>query len=324
MAQLRDVWPVLRRVGPYNFARRVVHEVLIDHITIWASALAYQWLFAVFPFFIFLLSLLPYLPQRAKVQVNEPLQQLVFVLPQGAAHTLWSNIQNVMEHQHRGLMSLGIIVALWAASGGMSLTLRAMDICFDLPHGRPLYRQRILAIILTVVSCVFILATLILLPIGTLAINWIAERHIAGISAGMLLLLNIARFAAAAILMFTFVAIVYYFGPWIKQEFHVLTPGAVFTVGVWLLLASFFRMYIEKFGRYDQTYGTVGGVAILLLFFYIDAMVLLIGAEINSEIDFARGIPRGTYDFRQGAIQLEQEPESSEDESEGGAEKAAK
>ena len=116
--------------------------------------------------------------------------------------------------------------------------------------------------------------------------------------------------------MFSLLAVIYYFGPSVRQNFRLLTPGAVFTIAVWLLLESFFRFYIDHFGRYDQTYGTVGGVAILLLFFYIDAFVLLVGAEINSEIDFARGIPRGTYDFRESAVVPFKEPESSEDEPE--------
>ncbi len=101
--------------------------------------------------------------------------------------------------------------------------------------------------------------------------------------------------------MITTVAVIYYFGINIRQRFNALSPGAIFTIGVWLILGIAFRIYVDRFAlrSYDRTYGTVGGVCILLLFFYIDAVVLLIGAEINSEIDFeVLGVERGTRDFR--------------------------
>src|SRR5881394_2666234 len=100
-------------------------------------------------------------------------------------------------------------------------------------------------------------------------------------------------------MMFSVVNILYHWGPSIKQRFSYITPGAVFAVTVWILLAVGFRLYVDKFGEFNETYGTVGGVAILLLAFYIDAYVVLVGAEINSEIDFAvLGVPRGSRDFR--------------------------
>jgi membrane protein len=93
-------------------------------------------------------------------------------------------------------------------------------------------------------------------------------------------------------------AVIYYFGPNIRQRFRLLTPGALFSAVVWILLDVVFRVYVDRYARYDQTYGTVGGAAILLLFFYLDGLVLLIGAEINSEIDFERlGVPSGSSDF---------------------------
>ena len=95
------------------------------------------------------------------------------------------------------------------------------------------------------------------------------------------------------------VGLIYYFGPNVKQRFRLITPGAVFCVIVWITLGSLFRLYINTFGKYEQTYGPVGGVVILLLLFYLDAMVLLIGAEINSEIDFvALNLKPGSTDFR--------------------------
>ena len=305
---------MIAHVGMWSFAKRVWKEIVDDQIFIWASALAYAWLFAVFPFLIFLLSLVPFLPWRLKVEAADPLRHAVEVLPERAATTLWDNIQNVMHRPHNGLLSLGFVVTVWAASGGMNMTISAMDLCYDLPKGRPFYKQRLLAIGLTMIATVFIMGVLVVLPLGALAERWVISQHVAAVSKGTIWLWNGARYVLAVILLFTLVAIVYYFGPHIHQQFQIITPGAVFTVIVWLMLEALFRFYVNKFGKYDQMYGAVGGVAILLLFFYIDAVVLLIGAEINSEIDFARGIPRGTYDFRDSATLVFHEPESSEDD----------
>ena len=298
MARLRDIPKVFSTVGPFEFTRRVLKEIIDDGVLVWASALAYAWLFAIFPFFIFLLTLLPYLPQAVKDHAEGPMHDALFsVLPEKGAVSLWQNIYEVMHQPHTGLLSVGILVTMWAASGGMNMTMSALDRCYDIPKPRPFYKQRPMAVGLTVVVATLILAVLILLPLGTAVTHFVRDRHIYGISEGMIIVWNIGRYSLALVLMQGVLAILYFFGPSVKLRFQVLTPGSVFTMTVWLLLGYVFRVYVNRFGKYDQTYGTVGGVAILLLFFYIDAAVLLVGAEINSEMDFALGVPRGSTDF---------------------------
>jgi membrane protein len=112
---------------------------------------------------------------------------------------------------------------------------------------------------------------------------------------------DVVRWSLALVFMFSVVAIVYYMGPNIRHRFNWITPGSVFSVLVWVLLGIGFRVYVDRVAQqsYARTYGTLGGVAILLLLFYIDALVLLIGAEINSEIDFeVLKVRRGTRDLR--------------------------
>jgi membrane protein len=300
MARIRDLPRVFTVVSPWDFFKRVLREMNEDGVFVWASALAYAWLFAIFPFFIFLLTLLPYLPQAVKDQAEDAMKtSLDSMLAEQAAATVWQNIYKVIHQPHAGLLSTGILITLWAASGGMNMTMSALDRCYDVPKSRAFYHQRPMAVGLTVVVATLILAVLILLPIGSAVTAFVRQRNIIGVSEGMIVLWNVARYSLALVLMLGVLAILYYFGPAVKQRFYILTPGSVFTITVWLLLGFLFRMYVNRFGKYDQTYGTVGGVAILLLFFYIDAVVLLVGAEINSEVDFALGVPRGSTDFRQ-------------------------
>jgi membrane protein len=305
MARLSDVPLVLRRVGPFTFAKRVVGEILDDNLLAWASSLAYSWLFAIFPFLIFLLTLIPYLPdpviEEAKIRIPQMLQDW---LPENAARTLWENIHNVLTRPRTGLLSVGLIVTIWAASGGMNMTMTALDKCYELEKGRRFYHKRGTAIGLTVAVASMILVVLVLIPIGNLLTMWSLEylRDMKGksLEPGLIWLWNVARYALALVLLITVVQLVYFFGTSIRQKWRALTPGSVFCIGVWIGLGLAFRWYVNTFARekYNQTYGTVGGVAVLLLFFYLDALVLLIGAEINSEIDFeVLGVARGSRDF---------------------------
>ena len=368
MARLQDLPPVIRREGVFGVLKRVYGQINEDNVFTWAAALAYSWLFAIFPFFLFLLTLLPYLPRDWKDGAKQQIADVVYQLPHEAAVTIYGNVQRVLDNKAGGLSVLSIALTLWAAAGGMNMTMAALDKAYDVERSRPFYKQRPLAIGLTLIVVVLILTVLVLIPIGTIATRW-AENHVfqrsakmdtrrptrgampastqsaafedevggatasrqpaatrtqsattqgaatqsattvpilpaapvPGMPPGYKFLLTtwqIGRFTLGILLMLATVAIIYHFGPNVKQRWRLLTPGSVFTVVVWMALGAAFRAYIDKYGKYDQTYGAVGGVAILLLFFYIDAVVLLVGAEINSEVDYVSlGLEPGATDF---------------------------
>jgi membrane protein len=304
MARLSDVRVVLRRVGVIAFTRRVWREVGDDHLFTWGAALAYSWLFAVFPFFIFLLTLLPYLPDRYISQAKPIIHDFLWTwLPEPSARIIWQNIEGILEHPRNGLLSIGLLVTIWAASGGVNMTMTALDKCYEIERGRGFFKRRLFAILITLIVATMVLSVLVLIPIGNLATHFTVDywnAHHWSLPAGIIWAWNIARYALAGILMFMVVAIVYYYGISVKQRWRVLSPGAIFSITVWLFLGIVFRWYVNTFGKenYNRTYGTVGGVAVLLLFFYLDALVLMIGAEINSEIDFeVLGVERGCRDF---------------------------
>lgn len=306
MARLSDVPKLFQSIGPLEFARRVWGQINDDNLFAWAAALAYSWLFAVFPFLLFLLSLIPYLPKDRRDEVQRNVRHFLMQwLPHEAARTLRENIEgniNNLLHQSKGLLLYtGLLIALWAASGGMASTMAALDRCYELDRGRPFYRQRLLAIAMTVVVMILLLSVGALLPVGSAVRAWVVARNLLDANHPLLMVFDIARWVLALLFMFLVLALIYYKGPSVKHHFYWVTPGAVFCVVVWLLLGLGFRMYIDRIGGrgYDRTYGAVGGVAILLLLFYLDALVLLIGAEINSEIDFeVLKVRRGTRDFR--------------------------
>jgi membrane protein len=257
-----------------------------DGIFVWASALAYSWLFAVFPFLILILSLVPYLPQNTRDQAKQAITSSISTMLGKEAATINSNVDVVMNNRRNGWLGIGLAVSLWVASGGMSMTMSALDKCYEVKKPRSYIHQRAVAMAITIGVTLCILIIIVLMPVGEAFGQWAASRG--RISLPMKIAFDIARYTVSVWFSIVVLGIIYHFGPNIRQRLQLLSPGAAFCTVVWFLLDGVFRIYIDKYAKYDQTYGTVGGAAILLLFFYIDALVLLVGAEINSEIDFER------------------------------------
>lgn len=304
MARLSDFPVCVRRIGLWTFCKRLWHEVNEDQLLTWGAALAYSWLFAIFPFLLFLLTLVPFLPEHFIDQAHDRIYTTLHdVFPQPMAQTIWDYVVRVLYDPPNGLWSIGLLLTLWAASGGINMTMTALDRCYEIEKGRSFFKKRLVAILTTVVVATMIIAVLVLIPVGNLLTKYMLDHWPATwrqVPEGLLIVWYVLRYAIAILLMFTVVAIMYYYGISVKQRWRFFSPGSVFTVAVWIGLAFAFKWYVNAFGKesYTRTYGTLGGVVVLLLFFYLDALVLMIGAQINSEIDFeVLGVERGCRDF---------------------------
>ncbi len=298
MAQIGDVPHVLRSIGTWAFIKRIWAQVSEDGVFTWGAALAYSWMFAIFPFLIFLLSLVPLLPQQLRQDFKPTVSNWIdTTIPSSdAAEIIKAQALPILDKPSSGgFLSFGLILTIWAASGGMSMTMSALDKAYDIEKSRGFIKHRLVAICLTFAVATLVIAVAVLLPIGTGVTSWLIKHG--KIFGWMVFLIDVIRYAIALLLLIAITAIIYYFGPNLKTRFHAVTPGAVFSIIVWLLMGIGFRIYITKFGgaaNYNKTYGAVAGLVILLLLFYVDGLVLLVGAEINSELDFAvAGIPSG-------------------------------
>ena len=284
MARLQDVIPAIRSVGIVRFIVTLCQEISSDRLTTQAAAMAYAWLFAIFPFLIFLLTLFAYIPEAKKVRAEDVIASSVHrVMANDAAETILTNLHEVLNKPRSGLLSIGLIVTLWIASGGMSMTMSALDAAYDGKRITPFYVQRPVAILLTIVVMVLILTVFLLLPVGTATEQWLAAHN--AMPMYMFWAFDLIRYGLAILLLLTILSVLYNFGTRVPHKFTFCSPGALFTLLVWFLLGAAFNFYVNKFGSYQKTYGAVGGVTIILLFFYLDALVLLIGAELNSQID---------------------------------------
>lgn len=279
-----------------------------DDIFIWASALAYSWLFALFPFILFLLTLLPYVPQAQKQQVLKSIADFQKQLPTDVASMVDDyvkvTVERVLNESQLLLTFISIGAALWVASGGMAQTMSALDRCYAV-ESRVFYKQRPYAMLLTLIVGSLIIVMIAVLPIGGVVLTWLwnNSQRLLGyqIPHGWLITLDIARWTLGVLLLIIIVNVVYHFGTRVRRHYHVLTPGAVFCILSWIAMGLAFREYIDRFAiqGYNKTYGAVGGVVILMFLFYLAGSILLLGAEINSAIDHAvLGVPRGTRDLR--------------------------
>ncbi len=272
--------PGLRGIGPGELAKRSIKEFLGDDMTTYAAALAYHALLALFPFTIFLLALLGVL--QIPGFFDWLLEQARTALPQDAYGPVEQAINQVRNRARGGLLSFGIVAALWAASSAVRSLMNALNAAYDVEEDRPAWQRYPLSILYTIGLAVMLIVAAGLMLIGPQAAEWIAGQ--VGLGNIVVTFWTWLRWPIAALLLALAAAVVYYVAPNVDQPFRVITPGSVLAVVIWIAASLGFSFYVSNFGNYGATYGSLGGVVILLLYFFISAAVLLLGAEVNAVI----------------------------------------
>ncbi|MEX0803196.1 MAG: YihY/virulence factor BrkB family protein [Candidatus Binatia bacterium] len=270
-------------LGIIEFLRRVVAEVQQDNCAGYAAALAYYFLFALFPFFLFLTALLGYLP--IPNLMDQIMGSLAQVMPGEALSLVQDNVGNLVTKQRGGLLSFGILAALWTSSSAITAISDALNHAYDVEEGRPFWKLRGTAILLTIGLSIFLISSIVLLMFGPQIGGWLAD--FVGLGGAFEIAWNILRWPVILVLVITAVAAIYYFAPDVDQAWKWITPGSVFAVFLWLLVSLGFSYYVNNFGSYDQTYGSIGAIIILLTWMYVSGFVILVGGEINSVIEHA-------------------------------------
>lgn len=249
-------------------------------MTTYAAALAYHGLLALFPFVIFLIALLGFL--RAPDFFDSVLEQARTVLPADAYQPLQDVTTEIQNQESGGLLSFGIVAAIWAASSGIRALMKALNTAYDVEETRPVWKLYLLSILYTVGLAVLAIAAIALMLLGPQAMQWLADQI--GLGGAFVTIWTWLRWPVAVILLTLAAALAYYVSPNVEQPFALITPGALLAVIVWILASVSFSIYVSQFGNYSATYGSLGGVIALLFFFFISAAVLLLGAEINAEV----------------------------------------
>jgi membrane protein len=266
-----------------ELARRTWTEISNDEVMDRAAALSYYFLFALFPSLLFLTALLGFLPLSG---LQERLMAYVVnVLPPDASRTIERTLAEVLQTNRGGLLSLGALLALWAGSNGMVSVITTLNVAYDVTEWRPWWKRRLLAIVLTVAFSFFLVATLSLLVFGPKIAGAIARWL--GLGPLFAIAWDVVSLLVVVFCGLIGIGLVYYLAPATRQRWRWITPGAVLALVLWLGMSFGLRFYVQHFGNYSATYGSIGGVILLMLWLYLSGVVLLLGAEVNAEIEKA-------------------------------------
>jgi membrane protein len=279
---VRRWWPVLKRT---------VTEFKEDNLTDWAAALTYYSVLAIFPALIVLVSILGLVGESA----TQPLiDNLGTVAPGPAKDIFTSALKNLQGDQGAAgvLFVVGLLGALWAASGYVAAFMRASNAIYDIDEGRPAWKTLPVRVGLTVVL-------LLLLAISTIAVvltGELAKRagDLIGIGSTAVTVWNIAKWPVLLVVVSFMFALLYWAAPNVKHPgFRWISPGGVLAVIAWLIASGAFALYVSSFGSYNKTYGALGGVVVFLVWLWISNIVILLGAEFNAELERQRAIEGG-------------------------------
>jgi len=267
-------------------AKRVWSETKHDDVFGRAAQLAYYFLLALFPLLIFLTSVIGLIVGSGTGMRQTLFASLSRVMPSTAFQLIDSTIWEISSASGAGKLSFGFLAALWAASYGMGAITQALNVAYDLEETRPWWKQRIVAIGLTLALSVVIIAALLIVLAGGKIADALATHYALG--SIFTVTWKILQWPLALAFMLLAFAVIYYFAPDLRhQDWKWLTPGSVIGVGLWLLVSFAFKGYLHFFNSYSKTYGSLGAVIVLMLWLYLTGLAVLIGGEVNSEIEDA-------------------------------------
>jgi membrane protein len=277
--------------GWWAALKRTFREFKEDNLTDWAAALTYYSVLAIFPALIVLVSLLGLVGESA----TQPLIDNLGAVAPGPAKEIFTNaIKNLQGDQGAAgvLFIIGILGALWSASGYIAAFMRASNSIYDMPEGRPVWKTLPVRVGLTLIL-------LFLLAITTLAVvltGGLAERvgDLIGVGSTAVDAWNIAKWPVLLIVVSFMFALLYWAAPNVRQPgFRWVSPGGIVAVVGWLIASAAFAFYVGNFGSYNKTYGALGGVIVFLVWLWISNIVILLGAEFNAELERGRAIEGG-------------------------------
>ncbi len=271
-----------------QLAQRTWEQVDKDDLFGRAAELAYYFFLSIWPGLFFLSSVLGFLGSGSNLQ-GKLMAYLGHILPSGGSQLVQTTLQQIMQNHSGTKLWLGLAFAWWTASSGMKTIGQVLDVTYDVEEKRPYWKQQLNALWLTLAVAALMIVALVLIAYGPMIANMIF-----GQSSVLSWIWKIVQWPVAIIFVLVAFSLMYAFAPDVKQKWHWVTPGALVGVFVWLVASFAFRVYLQFSNSYSTTYGALGTVIIMLVWLYISGLAILMGSEINSEIEHAaaeRGNP---------------------------------
>jgi membrane protein len=279
--------------GAFATLKRTATEFMEDNLTDWAAALTYYGLLALFPALIATVSLLG-LFGDPKTTTSSLTEIITAIGPESAAQTFSGPIESLTSNQSAAGFAFvaGLAVALWSASGYVGAFIRASNVIYETPEGRPFWKLRPLQLAVTLLMIVLVVALALGLVLTGPVVDAVAGPI--GLSDTAVSVWSIAKWPAMAAIFILLVDVLYYASPNVKlRGFRWVTPGALIAIVVWAIASAAFALYVANFGSYDKIYGTLGGLIALLVWFWISNLAILFGHELNAERERSAEIEEG-------------------------------
>ena len=272
------------------FLRRLQREIGYDDCMGMAAQIAYYLMLAIFPFLLFVLSLIGYLPNLAPVEVMENLEQAV---PEPVYELISGTVYAILSQREGGILGFGLLAALWSGSMGVGVLITTINRVYNIHPKRNIAYQKLLSILLTLVLSGFVIVSSLLVLSGPEFSHKIFQ--VLGLAGDGRNLWSTLRVPLVLLLNLGAVSILYHFGSEAKQRYVWILPGAVFATVGWFIATQLFREFLSEFGSYNVTYGSIATFIIMMVWLWLSGFIFLLGAEINAlmrRMDHYEDLPR--------------------------------
>ena len=289
---LKRILAFIKRITFPGFNRVPLYDVIIfflrrfneNELQTRARAIAFSLFLAIFPTIIFLFTLIPYIPiENFQLQVLEMLKQF---LPASTYESAYTTIEDIVSHQRGGLLSFGFFFALFVSADGILMLMLWFNKSFHGSHQRSMLKQRAIAIGLTIMLAIFIFLAISISLITEVAISFLFKHHL--LTHGLqYYLLQVLKWVVTLALCFCGISLLYFFGPSEKKKLYFVNAGSSLATLLIILSSIGFNFFITNFSSYNKIYGSIGTLIIILIWIYLNSLVLLVGYELNVSIEHA-------------------------------------
>jgi membrane protein len=263
--------------------KRTTQKAIKDDVTTLAAQQAYFFFFALFPALLALISIASYFP--VENLVGEVVSTLRRFAPPEVIQIITEQLQNISNSRTGGILTIAFLFTLWSSSNALLAMVTTLNKAYDIEEARPWWKVRPTALGLTVGLAIFILVSMALIILGPTIADYLAQNL--GFGPVFAWTWKIVQWPIVFVLVAVAIGLVYYHAPDADQEWEWITPGSVVATTLWVLVSLGLKLYLGLAGSYSATYGVIGGVMVLMLWFYLSGLVILIGAELNAVIEHA-------------------------------------
>jgi membrane protein len=265
----------------FDVIKKSYADIVNNHTMAMAAGLSYYFVMSLFPLLILAASILAFFPHQDLF--NRVIGAMSAVIPPDSMGVVRGVLKDVLQANKGGFLTIGILGTLWTASGGFASLIEALNVAYDVPETRPIWKTRLIAL-----GLMFVMGSLLVLGVMVMFVGpefgkWLALKTTA-VGWGFAQVWPTLRWIISASLIVLAIEIMFFWAPNVKQRFWASLPGAIIGSGTWIGTSYLLGLYFQHFANFNKTYGTLGGAIALMAWLYYSWFVILIGAEINSEL----------------------------------------